>query len=354
MINERSHDQILFTLAQGGPARWGLLLDRQDGTLAEFSGALEALTQKGWVGITDGVASLTAAGTEAARTRKLSGAAAALTCARCEGKGYHVEPSSPALARLQTLLVGRPRPNLDYDQGAITPEDALLRAAFIEERGDLHGRSILMIGDFDLMSLAMVAIGRPERAVVLDIDERIVDFVNAAAQRHELPIEARRWDVRGDLPADLVGRFDAFICDPVETLPGIRLYLSRGATGLKGEGAAAYVGLTTLEASRRKWRDIQRELLDMGFAVTDARRRFSGYPDHDEAPTDGAYEYPIIQAMGPSGVEHRWYTSSFIRAEAVETPRPAVRGEVALGPELYVDDEAWATPRSTREDDSKS
>jgi predicted methyltransferase len=344
--NPRSRDQILFTLAHGGPARWGVLLDRQDGTLAEFCGALESLQSEGVIAVTDGVASLTAAGREAAAKRALGGAPVGLACGTCEAKGYRVAPDAPVLKRLERLLDGRPGPNFDFDQGAITPADALLRAAFMEERGDLHGRSILMIGDFDLMSIALAVAGRPARCFVLDIDERIIDFVNTTARREGLPLEARRFDVRGDLPDDLHGAFDSFICDPVETLPGIRLYLSRGATGLRGEGSAAYVGLTTLEASRRKWRDIQSVLLEMGFGVTDVRRRFSGYPDHDEAPSDDTYSYPIIEAMGASGVEHRWYTSAFIRAEAVEALRPAVRGPVELGPELYVDDEAWATPRA--------
>ena len=340
----RVADQILEALARLGPSSWGRLLDAQDGTLAEFYTAFEGHRAAGHLTLDAGIATLTEAGRAALGAR---GTAPAydLACTSCAGRGYRVPEGDPRASRLAEFLADRPPPNREYDQGAITPEDALLRASFIEDRGDLTGRSLLFIGDFDLLSLPLVMTGKPARVVVLDIDERVVDFLNRAAARHGFPLSARRWDVRGPLPADLEHAFDVFLCDPVETLPGIRLFLSRGVSGLRGVGSAAYLGLTTLEASRRKWYEIQRALHDMGFVVTDARRRFSGYPDHDEAPRDAAYAYPIIEALGARGVEHRWYTASLLRLEAVRSPVPLVSGEVPLGADLYVDDEAWATPR---------
>lgn len=343
----RVSDQVLQALGRLGPSGWGRLVDSQDGTLGEFHAALDAHRAAGRVSLEAGVASLTPAGRAALGARGAS-PAYDLACGDCDARGYRVEAGDARLARLHELLRDRPGPRMEFDQGAITPGDALLRASFIEDRGDLTGRSLLMIGDFDLVSLALVMTGKPERVVVLDIDERIVEFVNRAAAREGFPLEARRLDVRSPLPADLERRFDAFHCDPVETLAGARLFLSRGAAGLRGAGSAVYVGLTTIEASRKKWFDIQGVLHEMGFAITDARRRFSGYPDHDEAPRDPAYVYPIVEAMGTGGIEHRWYTASFLRGEAVRVPEPAVRGEVALGDDLYVDDEAWATPRAPR------
>jgi S-adenosylmethionine decarboxylase proenzyme len=340
----RVSDQILGSLARLGESNWGRLLDAQDGTLAEFHAALDAHRAAGRVRMEAGVASLTDAGRAALGPRG-NAPSYDLACPSCDARGYRVAEGDSRAARLHELLADRPPPNFDFDQGAITPEDALIRASFIEDRGDLTGRSLLFIGDFDLLSLPLVMTGKPERVVVLDIDTRVVEFLNRTAAKHGFPLEARNWDVRLPLPADLEGQFDVFLCDPVETLPGIRLFLSRGVAGLRGAGTAAYVGLTTLEASRRKWYEIQRACHDMGFVVTDARRRFSGYPDHDEAPRDPGYSYPIVDAMGPRGVEHRWYTASLLRLEAVRAPVPLISGEVPLGPELYVDDEAWATPR---------
>ncbi|MBL9099532.1 MAG: bis-aminopropyl spermidine synthase family protein [Myxococcales bacterium] len=333
----RAERQILFALAHRGELGWGALLDAQDASIPEFVAALQALRGRGAVVVTRGRARLAAAA--AAPT------ALPCVCSACDGRGYAAPPGLPALAELRAALADRPAPNFAFDQGAIPSEESLLRAASMQDRGDLWGQEVLFVGDFDLTSVALALTRQPARVVVLDIDPRVVEFVDAAGARLGLPLSGRRFDVRDPLPDDLRRRFDVFVCDPVETLPGIRLYLARGAAALRGEGSAAWLGLTTIEASRRKWFAIQQILAQSGLVVTDIRRRFSGYPDHDEALALPGLEWPILQELGPEGGQHRWYTSAWLRAEAVRVPEPAVDGRVDLGDELYVDDEAWATPR---------
>jgi predicted methyltransferase/aminoglycoside phosphotransferase (APT) family kinase protein len=339
---ERIQAQILECLLRTGRAPWGVVADAQDGTLTEFHAAATSLGAEGLVTIEEGFIAPTAAGLAAA---KRGGHPLDPRCSACDGRGYAVGARSGELAALERLLEGRPPPRLDLDQGAITAEDCWLRAAFLRERGDLHGTHVLMVGDFDMMSLALALVGGPERIVVLDLDERVVDFLVAVARRERLPIEARTYDVRRPLDGDLAGAFDLFHCDPVETLSGIRLYLSRGCAALRGLGARICFGLTAIEASRATWYETQRLVFDMGFVITDVRRRFSGYPDHDRGPEDSAYSYPVIDAHGAGSVDHCWHRSALIRAEAVRPPRPSVAGPVELDAALYVDDEAWATPR---------
>lgn len=332
----RPERQILAALHRRGPLQWGQLLDAQDACIPEFIAALQALRDAGHVRVTPAAISAITPATPGPAPLELG-------CPTCEGRGYTVAPDAPALQVLEATLQGRPAPDFAFDQGAISAADSLLRAASMQDRGDLSGQSVLFVGDFDLTSVALALTQQPARIVVLDIDPRVVDFVNALAGR--LPISGRLFDVRHTLPADLRRQFDVFVCDPVETLPGIRLYLSRGAAALRGEGSAVWLGLTTVEASRRKWHGIQSLLIEMGFAITDIRRRFSGYPDHDDVLELPGLEWPILAELGVEGAKHRWYTASWLRAEAVVTPEPLVDGDVTLGSELYVDDEAWATPR---------
>ena len=339
---DRIQAQILECLPRTARAPWGVVADAQDGTLAELHAAATSLGTEGLVTIEEGFIAPTAAGLAAASR---GGTLLDPRCSARDGRGYAVRARSGDLAALERLLEGRPPPRLDRDQRAITAEDCWLRAAFLRERGDLHRTHVLMVGDFDMRSLALALVGGPERIVVLDLDERVVDFLAAAAQRERLPIEARTYDVRRPLDGDLTGAFDLFHCDPVETIAGIRLYLSRGCVALRGLGARICFGLTAIEASRAKWYEIQRLVCAMGFVITDVRRRFSGFPDHDRAPEEFAYNYPVIDALGAGGVEHRWYRSALIRAEAVRPPRPLVAGPLELDAALYLDDEAWATPR---------
>jgi predicted methyltransferase len=343
-IMDRTRKQILLALPLEGGISWARLVDAQDASLPEFDHALQALQDEGTIVTTREGIEVTASG-RGAIAALAKAPPVDLECPRCESKGYTIASDDPRLRRLEQALAGRPDPNLDYDQGAITPADSLLRAAFMEQRGDLCGASILFVGDFDLMSVALALTERPAKVVVLDIDERVISFINQIARRAGLRLEAVPFDVREPLPERLHRQFNVFLCDPVETLAGIRLYLSRGCSALAGSGSAAYVGLTTLEASRKKWFDIQAVLYEMGFAITDIRRKFSGYPDHDEAPAGSAHTYPILERMGDQRIGHRWYTSAFLRAEAVRTPEPAIAGRAELGEELYIDDEAWATPR---------
>ena len=79
------------------------------------------------------------------------------------------------------------------------------------------------------------------------------------------------------MPAHFRGQFDVFFTDPVETVKGLLLFLSRCTEGLRGPGASGYFGLSYLEASWRKWRKIQQGILDMGFAITDMLGAFQDY-----------------------------------------------------------------------------
>src|SRR5262245_23084601 len=157
-MRDRIQAQILECLARTGGAPWGLVVDAQDGTLAEFHRAAEGLGAEGLLVIERGRVIPTAAGLQAAG---FAGVPVDVRCPACDGRGYGVDASRAGLAALERLLTGRPPPRLDLDQGAITAEDSWLRAGFLRERGDLHGAHILMVGDFDLISLALALIGGP-------------------------------------------------------------------------------------------------------------------------------------------------------------------------------------------------
>ena len=120
-MRNRIQAQILECLVHTRGAPWGLVVDSQDGTLAEFHRATEVLGAQGLLAVENGRVLPTAAGLAAAN---FAGIPADARCSSCDGRGYVVEASGEKLAALERLLVGRPPPRLDLDQGAITPEDA--------------------------------------------------------------------------------------------------------------------------------------------------------------------------------------------------------------------------------------
>ncbi len=271
-------------------------------------------------------------------------------CSHCEGKGIE-EDAFGILEDYKKIASLRPKPIAEYDQGHIKEEDVMRRIAFIYERGDLEDTRILVMGDDDLISIGMALTRLPEKIAVLEIDNRLIDFINKVSREYNLPIEVERFDVRHDLSEKYRGNFDVFITDPVETLEGITLFLSRAATSLRGVGSAGYFGLTHLEASLRKWREIEKRLLNMNFAITDMLRDFNVYPMKENleiAQEDYIISRRISDIVGTGKIDADFYRSTLIRVEAVDNIRIPVVGDVKLKDEIYVDNESLVTAKATR------
>jgi hypothetical protein len=90
-----------------------------------------------------------------------------------------------------------------------------------------------------------------------------------------------------------------------------------------------------LEASWRKWRQIQQGILDMGFAITDMLSAFQDYLLEDIVFLDWAH-------MAPAPVKEPdipFYVSTVYRLEMVEEPRPLFFGWVEFEQDFYYDEE---------------
>jgi len=331
---------LMSKLRQTGALSSWQLLCQQDKTLKEYYDNLEHLKEKNYVQVVDGKLKLTDEGEKYLEKEVGTLIPFDFKCSHCEGKGY-LATDKNFLEKYSKVLERRPLPSEKYDQTSITAEDAIIRVGFIHERGDLINKRLLMIGDFDCLSIVAAMTRLPKEVLVLDVDERLINYINDVAKELNLShiLRAETFDVRTGLKQEYHQAFDLFSCDPVETLEGITLYLSRGAQGLKGIGSSAYIGLTTLEASRKKWFDIEKVLLDMNFAITDVRRNFNGYPD------TGLEEMHTIYSKLGSVPDCVWYWAAVFRVEAVAMPVPKVTGEYDRhGPDIYMDNEAWATP----------
>ncbi len=146
----------------------------------------------------------------------------------------------PLHARMEALGQRRPAVDVRLDQSHATAETALRRAIFLYEHDGLEGRDVLILGDDDLTSLAIGLLAdflgiSVRRVVVLECDPRLVAFLNAASRETGQAVEAVEHDLRADLPGNLLGGFDLFFTDPPYTLPGLSLFVSRGASGLRPE-----------------------------------------------------------------------------------------------------------------------
>jgi len=60
----------------------------------------------------------------------------------------------------------------------VITEDTIRRVTLIHRFGDLENKDILIVGDDDLTSLALGITGLPRKVKVLEVDKRLVEYIN--------------------------------------------------------------------------------------------------------------------------------------------------------------------------------
>lgn len=340
---ERMQKQILRAL-MAEPRTFWQLIKKQDGHLARYVRLMEEMIREGLIYSKENYIYISDKGKKVARESGLV-PLQPVTCPACKGKTVTLGGKfARVLDEFKEIARRRPAAISEFDQGYVDVESTVARVAVMYERGDLEGRNIFLIGDDDLTGIAVALTGMAGRVTVLEVDERLVEFIdNVAKEKGLANLSVHKFDVRHSLPGEFQGQFDTFLIDPVETLPGISLFLTRCAQSLRGKGCAGYFGLTHLEASREKWHSIQKMILDMNFVITDIIHDFQEYELEREGFINK--DYPLVsKAFDRLPVpDVNWYTSNFYRLEAVDKPRIPENEKIPAGREFYFDDEAYAT-----------
>lgn len=282
-----------------------------------------------------------------------------VTCRECAGSGFAYGQFHDAYHRFVPLLAERPPAEATYDQGALTAESVFHRLALMYAKGDVADQRILLLGDDDLLSIALALTHLPREIVVVEIDARLCDFIERVARENDLNIRVICQDARDRLPADLRARFDTFVTDPSETIQGLLLFVEKGLAMLApGGGRAGYFGVTLIEASMLKWNLWERHLLqNHALVFTHISEPFSLYGTNAQGQEQG--KHPSSGNGSHAGQSARvnfppmqrpprepWYRSSFFRVETLKEFVPPADYDSNPRDELYQDaeslDEAWA------------
>ncbi len=280
-VYERTVENVLSAILASGDV-WRIVDLSEEPPLPPLVVAvITALHEMGYVAFEGSSVVLTQSGKKLVEKYGIGGARRDYTCAHCRGgKTVELDAFRDLLEEFREIVKDRPQPKHDFDQAYVTPETTVARIALMHTRGDLENREIFVLGDDDLTSVALMLSGLPKRIAVLDIDERLVRFIERTADELGYSnIETFTFDLREPLPDYALHRFDTFITDPPETVEAIRAFIGRGGIAtLKGPGCAGYFGITRRESSLDKWREIQRLLLnEFGVVITDIIRNFNEY-----------------------------------------------------------------------------
>ncbi|MBT2228689.1 bis-aminopropyl spermidine synthase family protein [Nonomuraea sp. NEAU-A123] len=144
----------------------------------------------------------------------------------------HLLPHYAAvLERLRRLIDEAPRARHALDHVAATPETVLRRALLLGARFWLRGAKLLCVGDHDLTSLAVKLVHPETDVTVVDVDERILAYLDA----QDLGVHTLWADLRVSLPPSARGH-DLALTDPPYTPEGVGLFVARAVEGLKDDG----------------------------------------------------------------------------------------------------------------------
>lgn len=190
------------------------------------------------------------------------------------------------LSRLEAIHANNPPVDRALDQSHGTPETALRRALAMYREGSLEGKAVLILGDDDLVSVAIGLLARelwPEgtlyrRLVVLDLDGRFLAHIARAAEEASFPLETVQHDLRLPLPPELRGRFDTVETDPPYTRAGLELFLRRALEALRpGAGREIFLSFAHRDpAGQRELLEVCTQLGLAAYSIIPGFNRYAG------------------------------------------------------------------------------
>lgn len=140
-----------------------------------------------------------------------------------------VSENRELLARVARYVDGVPPPLAALDHVQATAETVLRRALWLDERYDLARARLLFLGDHDLTSLAVRALRPDARLTVVDLDERVLAYVDSVSGGTVTTLHA---DLRVGLPPGVVASADLVFSDPPYTPEGMGLFAANGVRAL--------------------------------------------------------------------------------------------------------------------------
>ncbi|MEV6980220.1 bis-aminopropyl spermidine synthase family protein [Sphaerisporangium sp. NPDC051017] len=249
--------------------------------------------------------------------------------------------------RMAELVAGGPRGRHVLDHVSATPETVVRRALLLGARFWLPGSRLLCVGDHDLTSLAVAMIHPGVQVTVVDVDDRILAYIDDRAAALGLDVRTRWADLRLGLPPSARERADLAITDPPYTPEGVGLFVARAVEGLRDpEHGRVLLAYGASERTPMLALKVQRSLVDLNLALEAIYPDFNRY-DGAEAIGSAADLYVLrpttktrpavaarverygtaIYTQGPQAVEARASAAPDPASPPSSGPSPDLSGE---------------------------
>ncbi len=172
-------------------------------------------------------------------------------CPACDGRGTALGGESALVEALAGAAAAVPPVRVELDQTHSTVDTKVRRVLALHDAGALAGRRVLVLGDDDLVSVAIAAFtarhgaaAGPAALTVVELDPALVGYLRDRLAGAPFPVEVVEHDLRSPLPDRLLGAADTVQTDPPYTVAGAELFLTRAVEALRpGAGADVFLSL---------------------------------------------------------------------------------------------------------------
>ena len=157
-----------------------------------------------------------------------------------------------AINAVSDVIQNRPLPLREFDQIYMKAGDMVMQSEYMARH--FNEKDVIFIGDGDAISLCIAYMRHrgcftygPKYIQLLDFDERIVRAVERFADRERISdrIGASLYNCIDALPADVLGRFDAFYTNPPwgasNDGESVKVFAERGIEALRSDGTGVIV-----------------------------------------------------------------------------------------------------------------
>lgn len=169
----------------------------------------------------------------------------------------------------------KPVPTLFFDQRPITYKTSIKRVEYLLKRNDVYNKKIVFLGDDDLTSIALALTNLNCEIVTLDVDERLVNFINQIAQEYNLNLKAYVYNALDKTDSSLKHKFDCLMTDPTPEKIPFSLFMNNAINLLKKENSVIYTSIYS--SAMDKTLDLQKIINNMNLYITDIIPNFTKY-----------------------------------------------------------------------------
>jgi hypothetical protein len=242
------------------------------------------------------------------------------------------------------VVAERPPSVWSLDHVPATEATIVKRARHLAGRYALAGRHLVCLGDHDLTAVAVKLLVPGATVSVVDVDERLLAYLDAVSDRLGLGLRLYAADLRLGLPRTLREAADLVFTDPPYSLDGVDLFVRRGVEALADRpGASVLFCYGTAERGAERLLDVQSLLVRLHLVLEALLPGFNRYHGaHAIGATSALWvvrpskRTRAAVAAGAKRPDARIYSRG---GASRESPAPALPAEIlaAVGPADWVD-----------------